>query len=255
MILFEGNRSEAEEVAETSGLSLATPELSVDGPASALAKERIDWLSGHEDLDVLINAPMLSPLRDSFYEHSIVEMMLMVRGCSYYQHDDWPVRTILPPSTFDKPSSRDLAMRYREAFPSMPGIGSLYPHTVLVGEQPNPRTLEYTGGVPFSVGPSGAWLMATLGCIDVRPSTYITNAVKHDGDSRMVAREIRWLQPTAVVALGTVASAALSRAKIAHSLVWHPQYARRFHFKEQHEYVEQIRQAIHLATTERYCYA
>ncbi len=224
-------------------------DFATEGTAVDLAKERIDWMCANEDDDILLNAKMLQPLAGDFYEHTVLDMMLAVRGCIY--RADTPGRSLLPTSG----DNSLLARRYRAAFPSMPGIGSLYPHTVLVGEQPNPRTVNYTRGVPFSAGPSGAWLMSTLGCIDVRSSSYITNAIKHDGDARTVAREIRWLRPAAVVALGIVASGVLDKAKIPHTLAWHPQYARRFHFKEQHEYVEQIRHAIHLGSTERYRYA
>ena len=247
MILCEGDTRSAETLSAGAGAPVVQLELAIDGDPTALAKERLDWLCDRDDDDVVLHGPMLRPLVRHFFERSVLEMMLCVRGACAPE----PSAGCLLPPLPQVPEAR----AYRAAFPSMPGIGSLHPHTVFVGEQPNPRTLGYTRGVPFSVGPSGSWLMTSLGCIDLRSSSYITNAIKHDGDSRMVAREIRWLQPSSVVALGTVASEVLSKAKIAHTIAWHPQYARRFHFKEQHEYVEQIRQAVHLGSSDRYRYA
>lgn len=100
----------------------------------------------------------------------------------------------------------------------------------LVGETPNPRTISVTKGVPFAAGPAGEWLTAAVLELG-RPPVYVTNAIKHDGDERSVARELRWLRPRGVVALGQIASRTLAAAKIDHVAIQHPQYARRFHYQ------------------------
>lgn len=140
---------------------------------------------------------------------------------------------------------RERARRYEEAFPRRPGIGSLRPVVVLVGETPNPNTLHATGGIPFSAGPAGGWLCEALSSSlnrDLAGGVYVTNAIKHDDDERTVAREIRWLEPRGVVALGNKAHLALTRFKIKHATVTHPQHARRFHYHE--SYAPQLRNAI-----------
>lgn len=140
---------------------------------------------------------------------------------------------------------RTRARLYEEAFPHRPGIGSLEPAIVLVGETPNPNTLDRTGGVPFAFGPAGEWLYRGLEHAlnrDLLGSVYITNAVKHNDDQRAIAREIRWLRPRGVVALGNTAHRLLSSFKVSHTTVTHPQHARRFHYHE--SYASWLREAI-----------
>lgn len=216
--------------------------------------DRMRWLVEHETDGVLLASNMLTPLRAHFHERSVIEMMLMTRSCSYLRvgHDAYETIGILPlAGEHGEDMNGQRAADYRKAFPTMPGMGSLVPYVVFVGETPNPKTLDRTLEVPFSSGPSGEWLISSIGCIDSRCVAYVTNAVKANGDDRTVAREIRWLQPQAVVALGQVASKALRKAKIEHTTVHHPQYARRFHFKEQGTYVDQIRRAIYQSARDR----
>ena len=138
-------------------------------------------------------------------------------------------------------------MRYADAFPSLPGIGSLRPNVILVGEQPNPRTLERTRSIPFAYGGAGQWLTAAIG-IDSELRTrriYVTNAIKSDGDDITMPREIRYLQHANaphVIALGKIAGAALDRRRIEHVVIDHPQHARRFHHHE--PYSSQLREAL-----------
>lgn len=124
------------------------------------------------------------------------------------------------------------AQDYRAVFPSMPGSGSLYPDVVLVGERLNPRKASEAYGVPFALGPAGQWLSEALRALWWSDRTYVTNSVKPDGDSHMVCQEIRYLGNPITIALGHTASKALEAHGIDHQLVPHPQYHRRFHWRE-----------------------
>lgn len=140
------------------------------------------------------------------------------------------------------------ALGYHAVFPSLPGVGSTRPDLVLVGEQPNPRTLDRTRGVPFAFGGAGEWLTRALSEASARgwcPRVYVTNAIKHDGNEVMVAQEIRLLQASCdphVVALGKIASSILTKHRITHAMIDHPQHARRFHHHE--SYADQLAQAV-----------
>lgn len=123
---------------------------------------------------------------------------------------------------------------YREAFPSMPGVGNLHPYYIFVGERPNPRKVDESFDVPFAVGTAGEWLFDALEELDLLGDLYLTNAIKSDGDRDMVAQEVQWVRRlnknSKVVALGGEASKILERHKIHHEVVQHPAYARRFHY-------------------------
>jgi hypothetical protein len=243
MLLYENDRFDDLPLEIQGGHHVMQHEFEERDDPREMMIERMSWLSQTPTDGVLLRANMITPLLAHFHERTVIEMMLMTRGCSLLL-SYLPGSILMPAGEHGEDDHASLAAAYRRAFPGMPGIGSLAPYVVLVGETPNPRTLDKTLGVPFSNGPSGEWLMTSVGCIDIRPTAYITNAIKADGDERTAAQEIRWLRPQAVVALGQVASKMLRKAKIEHTTIVHPQYARRFHFKEQGAYVDQIRRAI-----------
>jgi len=174
------------------------------------------------------------------HDRAILSMMLLARGAyrawspadaTIDVIDFIPTMASFPPEErelADYRRARDLADAYRGAFPDLPGIGNLRPTYALIGETPNPRSLAESYAVPFSVGPAGRWLTSAMYPLRLVDKSYITNAVKHDGDRRTVREELRWLRPKLVIALGKVASSVLSEGGIIHHTIAHPQYARRF---------------------------
>lgn len=181
-------------------------------------------------------------------QHAVWTLALQVRGAVTFGATVPGVPTLeVAPDSFAHYARQHLApaLAFRRAFRLMPGIGSLAPEVVLVGEQPNPRTLERTKGMPFAYGGAGEWLFRALREALPDRRVYLTNAIKADGDVVTMPREIRYLEASssfAVIALGKIAAAALTRAKIAHVAVDHPQHARRFHHHE--SYGEQLAGAL-----------
>lgn len=190
---------------------------------------------------------------DDPHDRTVLSMMLLARGT----HRAWapesaPITVIdnvptmhsWPPSDFDLQwyeGSQQRALDYRRSV-GLHGIGSLTPRYAFVGETPNPRSLSTSLAVPFSVGPAGRWLTQALRELGITASSYLTNAVKHDGDRRTVREELRWLRPKIVIALGQVASGVLTEGRIAHHTIVHPQYARRFHHRQ--NYANVIKEVI-----------
>jgi DNA polymerase len=139
--------------------------------------------------------------------------------------------------TEDRPSPRSLAALNREIAAAEPGVegsaravlgeGPMKPALALVGEQPGDQ--EDLQGRPF-VGPAGRFLDRALGDAGLdRAATYVTNAVKHfkfvpRGKRRLhqtptaaeirhyrwwLAKELDFVRPRVVVAMGATAAQAL----------------------------------------------
>lgn len=133
-----------------------------------------------------------------------------------------------------------LVNTYRQCFPTMPGIGNVRrPAVAYVGERPNPRTVAQTRGIPFAHGPAGRHLIDALRRLGLLQLSYLTNAVKADGNTTMVGQELRYVGPQRVVALGKLASSVLRKNKVPHALAIHPMHARRFHYRTM-DYAEHL---------------
>lgn len=72
---------------------------------------------------------------------------------------------------------------------------------------------------------------------------YLTNSRKYENDDlnlQALQEEVEYLKPKKVIALGNKSSVLLKKAKIEHIKVEHPQYRRRFKFKQINEYANKL---------------
>ncbi len=122
-------------------------------------------------------------------------------------------------------------------------VGSPHPGVMLVGDQPGPvpKRDQDPYPVPFRpYGGSSHYLMAALRETRLIPA--ITNV--KDRRSRTPLREL-WeaFEKPKAIALGNVAGEALTQADIKHGIAPHPQWVKRFKFKEMETYKRALVQA------------
>jgi uracil-DNA glycosylase len=178
--------------------------------------------------DDMVQVEQLTRISESYWR-TIQRTIMPISLYDYH----WPKG--LPTALEQEQLHRNRSETYLDHMGHFWGTGSLQPKVVLVGERLNKKL--NSANVPFSIGTSSEWLMDAVNHLNWEGRVYITNAVKHDGNEEMVAREIRWLRsqaflyerlPPSVIALGTKASNVLVKHKIPHLTVVHPSYHRRF---------------------------
>ncbi len=134
-------------------------------------------------------------------------------------------------------------------WPASGGIGTFgSPKVWLVGERPAKLVpdREFKYETPF-YSTSGDYLRRAIGAVGLTwKDIYISNSHNRQGEVEALLARWRALNSPAVVALGNVADAALTKAGVPHNTVAHPQYWRRFHHVQLGEYAYAIKLAAGL---------
>lgn len=135
------------------------------------------------------------------------------------------------------------ARGYHENANFVPGIGTLEPRILFVGERYNPRA-------PYQItfwSPSGEYLFKCLDKSGVNPALcHFTNSISQDV-TPISAEQIRYLSPRKIVCLGEVAYSNVCNAGLNSMTnivkVPHPQYWKRFHAVDIDSYVKMLEDA------------
>lgn len=120
-------------------------------------------------------------------------------------------------------------------------IGNLYgperERVLLVGEAPSPRATTALPFVSHTLGGCSAWLAEYLEAERIDETALLwVNAYRADETETDLSAVVALLPQIRVVALGKLASIALTARSIAHVAVPHPQRVKRFAYHEAHAY-------------------
>ena len=124
------------------------------------------------------------------------------------------------------------------------GIGSRTPKVIIVGDEFTLRRRAFPHAKPFDFGEASKMLFQALRELN---DVYITNSRYHDlGDIRsqfQLSDELKRFAGAKIIALGKDAADRLKRVGFpAHQLLPHPQYWRRFKYKDRDTYIAELRQ-------------
>ena len=127
-------------------------------------------------------------------------------------------------------------------------VGDLNPEIVFVGEVNNENVYKINGyqdiSLPFDFGRSSELIKSTIKTLGLK-SYGLTNLIKFwNNNSTMIFDELEVLKPRKIVALGELVYKRLSKKFDNVVKVWHPSYARRFHYHNLDDYVNGVKNVI-----------